>query len=75
MNAIPHFTSLPQVRQGFSYIKFFFKLVHDHYAHLGNERAVIIVKRSGKHGMQMKVEETIGERVDDKEERCKSSLV
>jgi len=36
---------------------------------VGHERAIVIGKRSGKHGIQMKVEEITGEKVDDKDPR------
>jgi isopropylmalate/homocitrate/citramalate synthase len=36
---------------------------------VGQERRVVIGKRSGKYGIQMKVEDVIGEKVDDKDPR------
>jgi isopropylmalate/homocitrate/citramalate synthase len=36
---------------------------------VGHERAIVIGKRSGKHGIQMKVEEITGEKVDDGDPR------
>ncbi|MEM3736536.1 MAG: hypothetical protein QXJ75_00370 [Candidatus Bathyarchaeia archaeon] len=36
---------------------------------VGQERRVVIGKRSGKYGIQMKVEDVIGEKVDEKDSR------
>jgi len=36
---------------------------------VGHERAIVIGKRSGKHGIQMKIEEITGEKVDDGDPR------
>ncbi len=36
---------------------------------VGHERAIIIGKRSGKHGIHMRIEKLIGERVDDDDPR------
>ena len=36
---------------------------------VGHERAIIIGKRSGKHGIQMRIEKLIGESVDDEDPR------
>jgi len=36
---------------------------------VGHERAIIVGKRSGKHGVQMKLEELMGKRVDDNDPR------
>jgi len=41
---------------------------------VGQERRVIIGKRSGKYGIQMKVEDVIGEKVDEKDQRLLSMI-
>jgi len=41
---------------------------------VGHERSIVIGKRSGKHGIQMKVEEILGEKIDEKDPRLEKLI-
>ena len=36
---------------------------------VGQRRSIVIGKRSGRHGIKLKLEEILGERIDDKDPR------